>query len=554
MLGAVSLVPSSATFKKPVFLDRAMRFAVGLWILGKGPLLNEDMVLFADKKGRLFLSEHELSMSDFQLAERSRHRIVEKFLIPGVEPGALCRVSFSEELEFYKGDYRKNYLVDVDVKGKKETYYLCWREWNFGYAQKASYVVKNPDVLTSKQLDFFSDIKRREFGLSGYLRGPFPLDFEKETFLLMLAKAGNKEARDLLVYFYRRLIKRIANGNPDSDDLMQELSYKHFPRSIDKFNPELGVLFSGYVAERLNLIAFRLVNRGDKTRTGKISYEPGWRREERVRVGNIITRLEKELGYKPEEREIELALAEVVDIDSLPKRLIKSLEREKGKKLSDSERKVAGGEWLLSRYKKIGEERFSVELSLDSKGMSPLKLKNISLWGVSSYGLTQEGSIDEIVREGVTLSPLTFAERDILTRLYLYDEPMSREKIGVELKITGERVGQIEVRALSKMAYYLSQKYPEFFSVRNWELNGRRAKRYLPQTSLVGCLIKQKRKSLGMSQTELAEKLGISRSYVRGLENGENNIKGLDEGIALTLSLFLGVKDIFEGRIFSLRS
>jgi transcriptional regulator with XRE-family HTH domain len=41
---------------------------------------------------------------------------------------------------------------------------------------------------------------------------------------------------------------------------------------------------------------------------------------------------------------------------------------------------------------------------------------------------------------------------------------------------------------------------------------------------IVGCNIKKYRKNLNMSQEELADKAGLHRTYIGGIERGERNI------------------------------
>jgi transcriptional regulator with XRE-family HTH domain len=41
---------------------------------------------------------------------------------------------------------------------------------------------------------------------------------------------------------------------------------------------------------------------------------------------------------------------------------------------------------------------------------------------------------------------------------------------------------------------------------------------------IVGCNIKKYRKNLGISQEELAERAGLHRTYIGGIERGERNI------------------------------
>lgn len=54
--------------------------------------------------------------------------------------------------------------------------------------------------------------------------------------------------------------------------------------------------------------------------------------------------------------------------------------------------------------------------------------------------------------------------------------------------------------------------------------------------SLIGSNIRLRRKTLGISQEELAELSGLHRTYIGGIERGERNVSALNiERIAIAL-------------------
>lgn len=61
----------------------------------------------------------------------------------------------------------------------------------------------------------------------------------------------------------------------------------------------------------------------------------------------------------------------------------------------------------------------------------------------------------------------------------------------------------------------------------------------------MGFRIKEKRLELGMSQEQLAEISGVSRTIISGLESGKTTVTTTDTLLKLSKALNCRVKDIF---------
>ena len=61
----------------------------------------------------------------------------------------------------------------------------------------------------------------------------------------------------------------------------------------------------------------------------------------------------------------------------------------------------------------------------------------------------------------------------------------------------------------------------------------------------MGFRIKEKRLELGMSQEQLAEMSGVSRTIISGLESGKTTVTTTDTLLKLSKALNCRVKDIF---------
>jgi transcriptional regulator with XRE-family HTH domain len=64
--------------------------------------------------------------------------------------------------------------------------------------------------------------------------------------------------------------------------------------------------------------------------------------------------------------------------------------------------------------------------------------------------------------------------------------------------------------------------------------------------AIFGSNVRRIRKSLGLSQEELAEKIGIHRTYIGSIERGERNIS-LNNIIAIAQALNTPIAKLFEG-------
>lgn len=63
---------------------------------------------------------------------------------------------------------------------------------------------------------------------------------------------------------------------------------------------------------------------------------------------------------------------------------------------------------------------------------------------------------------------------------------------------------------------------------------------------IFGSNVRRIRKSIGLSQEKLAEKIGIHRTYIGSIERGERNVS-LNNIVAIAQALDTSISDLFDG-------
>jgi RNA polymerase sigma-32 factor len=263
------------------------------------------------------------------------------------------------------------------------------------------------------------------------------LDAETE---LALARAwrdhGDEQALHRLVTAYMRLAISMASKyrryGASMNDLIQEAGVG-LMKAASKFDPDRGVRFSTYAVWWIKASIQDYVMRNwSLVRTGSTSSQKSLF----FNMRRVRAKLEREKG---------------VEFDTFTSHEIREeIATELGCPLRDvemMEARLAGADFSLNAQQAGEEGREWVE-TLEDNGPTPLE----SVARDSDLGTARTWLSD-------AFRALTDRERMIIIARKLSDEPETLESLGVKLKLSKERVRQLEAQALRKMKKRLETNY-----------------------------------------------------------------------------------------------
>ena len=263
-------------------------------------------------------------------------------------------------------------------------------------------------------------MSEHEEGIPSYLsrltQAPL-LTPEEEVVLTRAVQAGDLKARDRLIESNMRLVINIAktyrNRSIPLDDLIQEGAIG-LMQAAERFDPDKGFRFSTYATHWIRQAIGRAIDNKSKAIRLPAHVAQSLRRLEKERV-----RLSRELGYEPSHEQIAAAMG------MSPKKLITLLQ---------------SSQELLSLDMTVGDSGGMTlgGLLRDNTGNDP-----------ESMVLSQEMLI-ELQR---IMQELNEREQRVMRLRFRLDgsEAPLQEDIAKELKLSRERVRQIEVQAIKKL-------------------------------------------------------------------------------------------------------
>ena len=258
----------------------------------------------------------------------------------------------------------------------------------------------------------------QEAGLETYLHeiDRFPLlTKEEEVELAKRVAKGDAEARDNMIRSNLRLVVHVATQYARRGVALIDLIADGnigLMKAVERFEPERETRFSTYATWWIR----QHIRRALQT-CGPTVRVPGYMVELIARWKKVRQKLAKELGREPSERQI----AKRMEITPQRLRMI-----QRAFQASATGQKAPDMSWVFEGT--VADER----------AVSP------------DHRLLQEGDRELIDR---CLEAITEREGEVLRLRYGLDtgEPMTLEQIGKKLKLTRERIRQIEAEALRKL-------------------------------------------------------------------------------------------------------
>jgi RNA polymerase primary sigma factor len=246
---------------------------------------------------------------------------------------------------------------------------------------------------------------------------------EQEKELANRIKHGDREARDHMIRANLRLVVKIARtyigrglGVPD---LIAEGNLGLL-RAVETFDPSMNTRFSTYATYWIKHSMKRAVNN-----LGRMIRIPAYMNELFIRWHRTKARLEEELGRTPTREEI----AEGLGISSK-----KLATLDKAVRIDNPQPQTAESEGDLDVFYGLPDanQRTPEQQLIDA---------------------------EDVKRAVALLNDLDEREATVLRMRFGLDggEPMTRQTIGDCLNLTGERVHQIEKKALEKLKMYMTE-------------------------------------------------------------------------------------------------
>jgi RNA polymerase primary sigma factor len=250
------------------------------------------------------------------------------------------------------------------------------------------------------------------------------LSAQNELSLARRVEAGDREGRNHLIEANLRLVvsiakKYVGQGLP-LEDLIGEGNIGLI-RAVSKFDPGKGFRFSTYATWWIKQAITRSILEG--TRAVRL---PVYIMEEVMRVKRMTRQLYQELGHEPNNAQI-------------------------GDRLGITGERV--GELLV-----WAEKVFSLDAPLSDEEENSLGdiIEDVAVQGPSET--TDRALLREEVRR--VLGNLTLRERQVIELRFglVDDHDHTLEEVGKKLKVTRERVRQIEERAIRKLRHPQSSR------------------------------------------------------------------------------------------------
>ena len=271
------------------------------------------------------------------------------------------------------------------------------------------------DVLSTKQAQLF----------------PVLTESEERNLVRRWKIGGDREAMDRLIESHLRLVPRIARKYAGYgiavNDLISE-GHVGLMQSIEKFKPEKGFRFSTYARWWIKAAILNFV-----LQTWSL-----------IKVGNSAGKKKLFFNLKRAKREMQLEeqrFLNDVDVSRIARRF------------QVSENDVIAMDLRLSAVDPSLEQPVSEE-----DGNSLTLLDTIAVDEPSPEDVFADQQMETLRKEALKngLSQLNERERDIVTKRYLTERPLTLASLANVYGVTAERIRQIEVSAISKLRQALS--------------------------------------------------------------------------------------------------